>query len=102
MTHRWGRLKTWIPPLSVRIGRSPADELMKASATCDELISRTQQQVIGVHESMISAPASSRSEVPDGLDRSLSADWHEGRRLKDAVRRLAFAKTCSAIGRSHA
>ena len=37
---------------------------------------------------MISAPASSSSAVPDGLDRSLSADRHERRCLDDAMRRL--------------
>ena len=89
-------------PAAVREDRPlPADEQMKASTTCDEFISRTQQQVIRVREHDLSTRVF-EVRVPDGLDRSLGADRHEGRCLKDAVRRPTFAETCSAIGRSHA
>ena len=85
-----GQAEDLIPAAVGKDRALPADELMKASATCDELISRTQQQVIRVREHDLSTRVFEVA-VADGLDRSLSADRHEGRRLKDAVRRLAFA-----------
>ena len=55
MTRRCARLNTWKPPLSVRIGRVPADEAVQAAAPRDQLVAGPQEQVIGVAEDDLGA-----------------------------------------------
>src|SRR5688572_12120448 len=90
-----------IPAAVGQDGPLPADELMKPPTTRDELIPGTQQQVIRVGEHDLRAGVF-EVWMTKGFDRTLCADGHEGRCLKDAVGRVALAKTRCTVRRSQA
>ena len=69
---------------------------MQATRTSDEPVPRPQKQVIGVRENDLGA---SLGEIPVGhsLDCAAGPNWHERRRLHDAVRGAQLAATCQPI-----
>ena len=79
----------------------PADEAVQPATPGNQLVARTQVQVIGVAEDDLRADLLEVA-MPHRLDRSLRPDRHEGRRLHDAVRRLELAEPRGAVGASEA
>ena len=75
----------------------PADETVESASTGNELVTRTQQQMVGVGQDDFGARLL-QVDLANGLDGTLGADRHEGRRLDDAMSGLKFAAACRAIG----
>src|SRR5262249_11777196 len=74
----------------------PTHESMEAAKRGDAFGRRPQHQMIGVAEQNLRARGAHVVMV-HALDRSLRADWHEGRRMHHAMRGGDRARTCGAI-----
>ncbi len=77
----------------------PADEAVEPASTGNELVTRTQQQMVGVGQDDFRARLL-QVALANGLDGTLGADRYEGRRLDGAMGGLEFASARRAIGGS--
>ena len=80
------RLKTWKPPLSVRMGSGQLMNLCSPPAAADDFHAGADVQVISVAEDDLRAHLAQFTRV-NGFDAALRADRHEHRRINDAVGR---------------
>src|SRR5262245_31821716 len=75
----------------------PADEMMQAPTSRDQLVAGPQEKVIGVAENDLGT-AVDEVAVECGFHRPLRANGHERRSLNHAMRRLELAQSRRAIG----
>src|SRR5262245_42155693 len=75
----------------------PADEMMQAPTSRDQLVAGPQEEMIGVAENDLGT-AVDEVAVERGFHRPLRANGHERRGLNQSVRGLELAQSRRAIG----
>ena len=80
----FARLKTWNPPLSVRIGPGQFMNAMQAAGGLDDLHAGPDVEMVGVAKENLRAHFAQLARV-ERLDAGLRADRHEDRRLDHAA-----------------
>src|SRR5688572_31935692 len=78
-------------------GFVPANELVKAAATRDQIVAGAQHQVVGITEDDARANLVKMLRR-QGFHRALGADRHEHRRLDGAMRRLENTASRGTVG----
>ena len=73
-------------------GSIPGHEPVQAAKFANQFVTGTEVQMIGVAKNNLRAEFF-QGFVPERLDRSLCANWHEKRRVDAAMRRVQNATT---------
>src|SRR5262249_30337333 len=85
------------PPAVCEDGGRPVHEGMQSTKAADELVARTEIEVIGVAQND-GSPTGHQVAGTQGLDRGLRANRHKRWRIEAAVRRVEPSQTCLALG----